>query len=186
MKLNKVVIDQLQAPLPVWAVKPHPTKTNMTAIHPMAVIDRLNDVFGVGQWVWRTEYIACNPWTQKTKNGERPMYMSAVKGLLSVPDYDIHIEQFGGSSNDDMGDALKGGSTDALTKCASYLGIGASIYKGQGNVGGVELSLDDAFTILREASTLEELKSAFVKLPKTLQADVEVIALKDELKNKLA
>jgi hypothetical protein len=105
----------------------------MSAIHPMAVIDRLNEVFGLGQWHWKTEYIACNPWVQKTQKGERAMQMSAVKGILTVPEYDIHIEQFGGSSNDDMGDALKGGSTDALTKCASYLGVGASIYKGQGN-----------------------------------------------------
>ena len=67
------------------------------------------------------------------------MYMSAVKGRLTIDD--IVIEQFGGSSNDDMGDALKGGSTDALTKCASYLGIGASIYKGQGNGGDKEKSV---------------------------------------------
>ena len=124
---------QLQTPLPTWAIKPHPTKTNMTAIHPMSVIDRLNDVFGVGGWIFETEYIQCNPWMQKTKNGERQMYMSAVKGTLKVMSEGIHIEQYGGSSNDDMGDALKGGATDALTKCASYLGVGASIYKGHGN-----------------------------------------------------
>lgn len=136
MKLDNVQKDQLQAPLPNWAVKNHPTKTGMSAIHPMAVIDRLNEVFGVGGWHWETEYIQCNPWTQKTKNGERAMYMSAVKGRLTIGD--IIIEQFGGSSNDDMGDALKGGSTDALTKCASYLGVGASIYKGQGNGGNAK------------------------------------------------
>lgn len=129
--IDKEKAELLTQPLPAWAVKKHPTKTNMSAIHPMAVIDRLNEVFGVGGWHWETEYIQCNPWVQKTKNGERNMYMSAVKGRLTIGD--IIIEQFGGSSNDDMGDALKGGSTDALTKCASYLGIGASIYKGQGN-----------------------------------------------------
>ena len=133
MKLDYKLIDALQAPLPAWAVKKHPTKLGMSAIHPMAVIDRLNEVFGLGQWHWKTEYIACNPWVQKTQKGERAMQMSAVKGILTIPEFNIHIEQFGGSSNDDMGDALKGGSTDALTKCASYLGVGASIYKGQGN-----------------------------------------------------
>ena len=126
--------DKLQAPLPAWAIKQHPTKANMSTIHPMAVIDRLNEVFGVGEWIFETEYLQCNPWTQKTKNGDRPMFMSAVKGILKVLKHQIHIEQYGGSSNEDMGDALKGGATDALTKCASYLGVGASIYKGQGNV----------------------------------------------------
>ena len=137
-------IKQLQAPLPVWAVKPHPTKTNMSAIHPMAVIDRLNEVFGVGGWTWETQFISCDPWTQETKKGPRQMYMSAVHGRLTIGS--TIIEQFGGSSNDDRGDALKGGSTDALTKCASYLGIGASIYKGQGNgtdVKDIEVGSDD-------------------------------------------
>ena len=48
--------------------------------------------------------------------------------------YNIVLEQYGGSTNDDMGDATKGGGTDALTKIASYLGIGAEIYKGNGNI----------------------------------------------------
>lgn len=132
--MDKSKEEALTKPLPAWAIKPHPTKSNMTAIHPMAVIDRLNEVFGTGKWIFETEYIQCNPWVQKTKNGDRNMYMSAVKGILKVPAESIHIEQYGGSSNDDMGDALKGGATDALTKCASYLGVGASIYKGHGNV----------------------------------------------------
>lgn len=137
-------IELLNKALPEWAVKDHPTKRGMSAIHPMAIIDRLNEVFGVGKWNFKTEYIQCNPWTQKVavyKNGQktdetkdRQMYMSAVKGILEVPSLQLHIEQYGGSSNDDMGDALKGGATDALTKCASYLGVGASIYKGHGNV----------------------------------------------------
>lgn len=132
-KLKAHMIDALTKPLPSWAVKQHPTKQNMSAIHPMAVIDRLNEVFGLGSWHYEVEYIACNPFIQNTKNGPRDMFMSAVKGTLKVEDYNICIQQFGGSQNDDMGDALKGGGTDALTKIASYLGIGAEIYKGKGN-----------------------------------------------------
>jgi hypothetical protein len=185
--MDKQIITELQKKLPDWAVKPHPTKTGMTAINPMAVIDQLNDAFGIGQWNFKTDYLACNPWVQKTKNGERNMFMSAVKGTLIVSKENIHIEQYGGSSNDDMGDALKGGATDALTKCASYLGVGASVYKGQGNIDApIVISTEEAFTLLREASTLDELKNIFVKLPKSLQSDTEVVALKDELKTKLA
>lgn len=133
MKLNGVVIDQLQAPLPAWAIKPNPMKPKMSVIHPMAIIDRLNAVFGVGQWHFKTTYIDCTKEIQKTKNGDRDVYMSAIHATLEIPEFNIHIEQYGGSTNDDKGDALKGGATDALTKMASYLGIGASIYKGQGN-----------------------------------------------------
>jgi len=133
MKLTNTVIDQLQAPLPAWAVRPNPMKPKMSVIHPMSIIDRLNDVFGVGQWHFKTTPIDCTKEIQKTKSGPRDVYMSSVHATLEIPEYDIHIEQYGGSTNDDKGDALKGGATDALTKMASYLGIGASIYKGQGN-----------------------------------------------------
>lgn len=184
--IEKNVTDILQRALPPWAVKEHPTRKGMSAIHPMAIIDVLNEAFGIGAWQFTTEFISCDKETQKTKSGDRQIYVSAVKGTLIVPKHDIHIEQFGGSTNDDKGDSLKGGATDALTKCASYLGVGATIYKGQGNIDGFEMSPEDAFTLLREASTLDELKGIFVKLPKSLQSDTEVVALKDELKNKLA
>lgn len=123
----------LQAPLPKWAIKPHPTRSNLSVIHPMAVIDRLNGVFGMGKWQFTTEFLSCEKGIQKTKTGEREIYISAVKGRLEIPEHSVILEQYGGSTNDDKGDALKGGGTDALTKIASYLGIGAEIYKGHGN-----------------------------------------------------
>jgi hypothetical protein len=132
-QLSDEQVQQLSAPLPDWAIKNHPTKPKLSVIHPMAVIDRLNDVFGVGGWTFHTHHIDCTKEVQQTKNGPRDVFMSSVHGSLEVPEYDIVLEQFGGSTNDDKGDALKGGATDALTKIASYLGIGASIYKGQGN-----------------------------------------------------
>lgn len=134
MKIDATKKDQLTQPLPGWAVKPNPMKPKMSVIHPMAIIDRLNEVFGVGQWHFKTTAIDCTKEVQATKNGPRDVYMSSVHATLEIPEYDVHIEQYGGSTNDDKGDALKGGATDALTKMASYLGIGASIYKGQGNV----------------------------------------------------
>jgi hypothetical protein len=184
--MEKNISDILQRALPTWAVKEHPTRKGMSAIHPMAIIDVLNEAFGIGAWQFTTEFISCDKETQKTKFGERQIYVSAVKGTLIVPRHHIHIEQFGGSTNDDKGDSLKGGATDALTKCASYLGVGATIYKGQGNIDGFEMSTEDAFTALREASTLDELKSIFMKLPKSLQQDAEIVSLKDELKTKLS
>ena len=110
----------------------------MTAIHPMAVIDRLNEVFGLGEWNTSVEKLSSYDWMQKTSKGERKVYTSTSKVTFQVPDLGIHLEQFGGSTNDDEGDALKGSATDALTKIASYLGVGASIYKGQGNGEGAK------------------------------------------------
>lgn len=99
----------------------------------MAIIDRLNEVFDIGGWNTQVEKLSSYDWIQKTQKGERKVYTATSKVIFSVPKYDIELAQFGGSTNDDEGDALKGSATDALTKIASYLGIGASIYKGMGN-----------------------------------------------------
>lgn len=133
---------KLYEKLPDWAIKPHPTKSNMTVIHPMAVVDRLNEVFGIGSWNTKVEYIKSYEWLQNVKQtdsnpeGKRKVFTACSRVILDIPEYDIHLEQFGGSTNDDEGDALKGSATDGLTKIASYLGIGAEIYKGHGNING--------------------------------------------------
>lgn len=144
MKLTDEQIIKLHAPLPKWAVKDHPTKKGMSAIHPMAIIERLNEVFEIGGWSFTTEFLSCTPAIQQTKNGERNVFVATVKGRLEIED--CVIEQYGGNTNDDAGDTLKGSATDALTKIASYLGIGAEIYKGHGNVapGAVLSSTEDA------------------------------------------
>lgn len=130
-EITKEMVESLQKKLPDWALKQHPTKTYLSVISPMAVIDRLNEVFGIGQWHFTTEFISCDSFLTAKGNTS---YMSAIKGRLEIPAYGIILEQYGGSSNDDRGDALKGGGTDSLTKIASYLGIGAEIYKGNGNI----------------------------------------------------
>jgi len=158
------LITLLNKKLPDWAIKEHPTKKKMSVIHPMAVIERLNEVFGVGAWHFKTTYISCDKEIQKTKTGERNVYMSSVLGILEVPEHNIHLEQFGGSTNDDKGDALKGGATDALTKIASYLNIGAEIYKGKGNidVGTItkeETPREKAERLLSQANNIEDIQA---------------------------
>ncbi len=165
--ITKEQESQLKAKLPDWAIKQHPTKTYLSVIHPMAVIDRLNEVFGMGKWQFTTEYLSCEAF--KTSNG-KDSYMSAVKGRLTIPSLNIIIEQYGGSSNEDKGDALKGGGTDALTKISSYLGIGAEIYKGKGNVGA-EDKLTPPFELaknaLNETETLEDLNKVHMQVKKS-------------------
>lgn len=182
----KEKIELLNKAIPDWAIKEHPTKSNMTVIHPMAVIERLNDVFGVGQWSFYTEYITHEAFVQKTQKGERGMFRGLVKCTLKLPN-GTFIEQFGGSSNDDLGDALKGSATDALTKCASYLGVGASIYRGQGNQNlETPLTVDEAIMKLHNCTSLTDLQAVFVNFPHNIKSNVEVIAKKDGMKAKLA
>lgn len=136
LKLSTEQIAKLERPLPAEALKAHPTKkdssgTPMTTIKAIFVIDRLNEVFGVGVWNLKTTYISHDKIVRMTQaQKERTEYISAVHTELSVPAYDIHLECIAGSTNDDLGDALKGGTTDGITKIASYLGIGAHIWRG--------------------------------------------------------
>jgi hypothetical protein len=127
MKTNEELTEQLTAPLPKEAIKPHPTKTYLSAIKAIYVTERLSQVFGIGGWRLKTELI---------KEGEKGMIV--VKVTLEVPDYDIYYESFGGndnggenSKNFDLGDAYKGATTDAITKIGSYLGIGIDVFKGK-------------------------------------------------------
>jgi hypothetical protein len=118
---------QLDSPLPAEAVTQHPTKTFLSSIKSIYVTERLNEVFGVGAWRTKTEKIA-------EGNGG----MIVVKVSLSIPEYGIEYESFGGNNNGgegsknfDLGDAYKGAVTDAITKIASWMGIGADVFKGK-------------------------------------------------------
>lgn len=117
----------LDSPLPAEAVTQHPTKTFLSSIKSIYVTERLNEVFGVGAWRTKTEKIA-------EGNGG----MIVVKVSLSIPEYGIEYESFGGNNNGgegsknfDLGDAYKGAVTDAITKIASWMGIGADVFKGK-------------------------------------------------------
>ena len=117
----------LDAPLPAEAVTQHPTKTFLSSIKAIYVSERLNQVFGVGAWHTKVESI------ERASGG-----MVVVKVTLTIPEYGIEYECFGGNNNGgensknfDLGDAYKGATTDAITKIASWMGIGADVFKGK-------------------------------------------------------
>ena len=127
MKTQEQLKAELYAPLPSEAIKQHPTKTFLSTIKPIYITDRLNEVFGIGQWQTKTENVLVND------NGT-----VVNKVVLTVPEYNIYYECFGGNDNGgsgskgfDLGDAFKGATTDALNKIASYLGIGIDVYRGK-------------------------------------------------------
>src|SRR6202049_1555546 len=108
---------KLKDPLPREAVSPNPQKPGLSGIKVIYVVERLNDVFGLNGWHIDNEIV---------ETGR----MVVVRATLMIPKYSIAIEQFGGNDNPERGDAYKGACTDALSKCASYLGIGMDVYKG--------------------------------------------------------
>lgn len=109
----------LLRPLPAEAVSPHPTKKFLSSIKSIYVTERLNEVFGTGAWRVETEIV------------EKQERMVVVKLKFSIPDYGIYYECYGGNDNSDLGDAYKGATTDAITKVASWLGIGSDVFKGK-------------------------------------------------------
>lgn len=111
------VEEILNRPLPQAALKPMPHKQGMTAISPIYVTDRMNEAFGIGGWQFEPEVI---------NDADK---MVIVRGVLTIPSINARIVQFGGNDNRDRGDAYKGAATDALTKCCSYLGVGAHVWR---------------------------------------------------------
>ncbi len=124
-KLSKEMEALLYKPLPEESISKHPSKSYLSSIKAIYVIDRLNEVFGVGGWTINVDVV-----NDKTA-------MIVVKVILKVPEYGIYYESFGGNDNGgeanknfDLGDAYKGATTDAITKIGSYLGIGMDVFKG--------------------------------------------------------
>lgn len=118
-KLTEEQMAQLKVPLPEKALKPHPTKAFLTTINSIYVTERLNEVFGTGSWQTKSEIV------------ENSQKMVVVKTTLTIPEYGISYECFGGNDNADKGDAYKGAVTDAITKIGSWLGIGTEVWKNE-------------------------------------------------------
>lgn len=123
--------EALRKPLPKEAISQHPTKSYLSSIKAIYVVERLNQVFGIGSWCIKSEVI-----DSKTS-------MIVVRSTFTIPEYGIELESFGGNNNGgessknfDLGDAYKGATTDALTKICSYLEIGIDVFKGLGTTVG--------------------------------------------------
>lgn len=111
--------EALSKELPLEALQPIPGKPYLTSIKGIYVTERFNEVFGVGGWRVKVEFV------------ERKDEAVVVKVIFEVPDKGIYYECYGGNNNKDLGDAYKGATTDALTKIGSYLGVGLEVFKGK-------------------------------------------------------
>lgn len=118
-KITDEMRSKLREPLPPEAVSQHPTKTYLSSIKSIYVVERINDVFGLGSWTLKSEVV------------ERLEKFVVVKAILEIPGYGFYSEAYGGNDNIDIGDAYKGATTDGLTKIAAQqLEIGIDVFKG--------------------------------------------------------
>lgn len=122
MQKKKLTDEQkalLKKALPPEASKPHPTKSYLSSIKAIYVVERFNEVFDIGGWLIENVVVK--------EDGK----WVVVKSTFKAEEYGIVIPDiFGGNDNADLGDAYKGACTDALTKIGSYLGVGMDIFKG--------------------------------------------------------
>jgi hypothetical protein len=133
-QLNTEQLALLKKLLPAEAIKLHPTKKGMSTINAIHVIERLNDVFGVGAWQTGTTLLKEFSEVKTSAAGRTyTEYTCMVQTCFTVPAYAIQHCVIASSTNEDIGDAAKGATTDALTKIASWLGIGMDIWKTRDN-----------------------------------------------------
>ena len=122
--ITKEMRKQLNASFPPEAISAHPTKSFLSTLKAIYVVERLNDVFGVGRWDLKTKVV------KETEN-----YV-LVKGKLVIFDYRVNVPvQYGGHNiggkNSELADSYKSAVTDCLSKSASYLEIGIDVFKGK-------------------------------------------------------
>ena len=109
------------------AVQAHESRSYLTVLKSMYVVERLNDVFGVSGWDLdydmfkdsENEVIVQGRIVQREKEDQRALttyqFGSGIKGR----------------KGSDPADAYKSAVTDCLSKCASYLEIGIQVFKGE-------------------------------------------------------
>ena len=188
--LSPEQLAKIAEPLPPEAIAAHPRMAGLSTIKGIFVTERLNQVFGVGAWVVKTDLSSPITTVHTTTNAgrERIEYTAVAKTIFTVSAHDIYYECIASSTNSDPGDAAKGATTDAITKIASWIGIGIDVYKGKHGAAPKPananlLDLNDKLGLVPEerfnnfiAATL---RADFLKLVQKLPADQQERFMKD-------
>lgn len=127
-KISEETRNKLRAPFPEEAYSTIESKSYLTSIKAMYIIERLNDVFGIGNWTFKHEVILMPEQSND--------FQVLIKGQLILSNYDCLIpEQYGSHKTKGKGvelaDGFKSAITDAITKSASYIEIGIDVFKGK-------------------------------------------------------
>ena len=102
-KITDEMVAKLTRPLPAEAITENKQKTFLSSIKPIYITQRLNEVFGYGNWRTKVDVV-----TEKDDGS------TVVKTTLEIPEYGVYLEQFGGHQDRDLGDSYKSSATDAL------------------------------------------------------------------------
>lgn len=101
----------------------------LTSVKAQYIIERLNEVLGIGNWVIDGEYAQDESGGIKFQ-GYLTVWLHKVLGE-EVPDI-LNLPAIGYSEKKrQVGDTFKGSRTDALSKAASYLGVANNVFKGK-------------------------------------------------------
>lgn len=120
--------EKLKAPFPAEAYTPDRSRGfALTSLKAQYVVERLNEVFGIGRWGLTGE------WRETDDGvlyfGELYYTIKEEDGTLVTYTLD-EVPGFAGLDRANSGDAYKSARTDCLSKSASYLGVGNEMYKG--------------------------------------------------------
>lgn len=132
LRLPSEYREKLSKPIPKDMIGKHPTKTFLSVIKAIAVVERMNDVFGIDGWNLEHEIVDITE--VKSKDGSVPYVV--MKGRIYIRKYDLYTPyQYGGHQLGGRGtepaDGYKSAVTDIQSKCSSYLEIGIQVFKGQ-------------------------------------------------------
>lgn len=128
----KDIYEQLKAPFPREAYEEDKSRGfQMTSVKAQYIVERLNDVLGLGAWKLEGEFEKCNSGA-----------LFHGKLTIKIDDHLIEVENTGFSAvnekkkNNNVGDVYKSARTDCLSKCCSWIGIANDVYKGKVNPDG--------------------------------------------------
>lgn len=93
------------------------------------IVNRFNEVLGIGGWNWSFEEIERAEGAYKS--GTKFISITGKATItVSLPDGEVSHSEYGGHQSSNLTDALKGASTNALKKTASFFGVGKDAFEG--------------------------------------------------------
>jgi hypothetical protein len=93
------------------------------------IVNRFNEVLGLGGWNWSFEEVERAEGAYKS--GTKFISITGKATItVSLPDGEISHSEYGGHQSSNLTDALKGASTNALKKTASFFGVGKDAFEG--------------------------------------------------------
>jgi len=124
-------IDILHKPFPLEAFSAIESKTYLTTLKAIYIVERLNEAFGIGRWVVNHSIM------------ERTEDFVLIRGRMKLLDFpDLHFPvTYGGHTTvgkgTDIADGFKSAVTDLTSKQSSFLEIALDLYKGKIKGNGI-------------------------------------------------